>query len=60
MRFRVLNKYPLFDYREACKITEGRDLFYEDNTYKPNNEVEWWIKQIVANHSTFAVFTSVL
>jgi len=52
MRFRLLNKDPLFDYREACKITEGRDLFNEDSTYKPKNEVEYWIKQICANHST--------
>ena len=51
MRFRVLNKTPLYDYRESCKITEGRDLFYEDSTFKPKNETEWWIKQIVANHS---------
>ena len=52
MRFRVLNKYPVYDYREACKITEGRDLFNEDSTYKLKDEVAWWIKQIVANHST--------
>lgn len=52
MRFRILNKNPLYDYREACKITEGRDLFNEDSTFKPKNETEWWIKQIVANHST--------
>ena len=52
MRFRVLNKNPVYDYREACKITEGRDLFNEDSTYKPKDEVAWWIKQIVANHST--------
>lgn len=32
-------------------ITEGRDLFYEDSTYKPKDEVEYWIKQITANHS---------
>lgn len=52
MRFRVLNKNPLYDYREACKVTEGLDLYYTDSTYKPKNEVEFWIKQIVANHST--------
>lgn len=52
MRFRILNKNYLYDYREACKITEGRDLFNEDSTFKPKNEVEYWIKQIVANHST--------
>ena len=52
MRFRVLNRNPLYDYREACKITEGRDLFNEDSTFKPKDEVEFWIKQICANHST--------
>lgn len=52
MRFRVLNKNPLYDYREACKVTEGLDLYATDSTYKPKNEVEFWIKQIVANHST--------
>lgn len=52
MRFRILNKNPLYDYREVCKITEGRDLFNEDSTFKPKDEVEYWIKQIVANHST--------
>lgn len=52
MRFRVLNKYPMYDYREACKVTEGLDLYGTDSTYKPKNEVEFWIKQIVANHST--------
>ena len=52
MRFRVLNKNPLYDYREACKVTEGLDLYATDSTYKPKNEVEFWIKQIIANHST--------
>lgn len=52
MRFRVLNKDPLFDYREACKITQGRDLSLEVEHWKPKNETEFWIKQIVANHST--------
>ena len=52
MRFRVLNKNPLYDYREACKVTEGLDLYGTDSTYKPKNEVEFWIKQIIANHST--------
>ena len=51
MRFRILNKDPLYDYREANKITEGIDLegMYE---FKPKRATEWWIKQIVANHST--------
>ena len=52
MRFRILNKDFLFDYREACKITQGRDLALEVEHWKPKNEVEFWIKQIVANHST--------
>lgn len=58
MRFRVLNADPLFDYKEANKVTEGIDLL--GNSFgtgiavykKPKDEVEWWIKQIVANHST--------
>ena len=55
MRFRILNSDPMYDYREACKITQGLDLW--DNieaqcSGKPKNEVEWWIKQIIANHST--------
>lgn len=50
MRFRVLNENPLYDYREACKITQGGLLPIVD--FKPKDETEWWIKQIVAKHST--------
>lgn len=49
MKFRILNENPLFDYREACKITQGIEL---KGDWKPKNEVEFWIKQIIANHST--------
>lgn len=49
MRFRVLNADPVKDYREANKITQGKD--YVDD-WQPKNAVEWWIKQIIANHST--------
>lgn len=51
MRFRILNKDPLYDYREANKVTEGIDLegMYE---FKSKRATEWWIKQIIANHST--------
>ena len=52
MQFRVMNKDPLFDYRQACKITQGIDLALERDNWKPKDEVEFWIKQIVANHST--------
>lgn len=53
MRFRVLNRSPLFDYREANKITQGIDIFEETALNNPpKDEVAWWIKQIVANHST--------
>lgn len=55
MRFRILNTNPMFDYREACKITQGEDLMTGKELVKlkhPKDEVEWWIKQIVANHST--------
>lgn len=51
MRFRILNADPLYDYKEACKITQGIDLEGKD-VIKPLDEVEYWIKQIVANHST--------
>ena len=54
MRFRILNKNPLYDYREACKITQGIDLWEDldiNKIFKPKDEVEFWIKQIVANHS---------
>lgn len=46
---RLLNKEPLCDYREACKITQGEIAEYD---WKPKNETEFWIKQIIANHST--------
>lgn len=55
MRFRLLNKNPLYDYREACKITQGIDLWEDldiNKIFKPKDEVIFWIKQIVANHST--------
>ena len=54
MRFRILNKNPMYDYREACKLTEGIDLWEDldiNKIFKPKDEVEFWIKQIVANHS---------
>ena len=55
MRFRILNKNPLYDYREACKITQGCDLWQDldvDHIFTPKDETAYWIKQIVANHST--------
>ena len=54
MRFRIINKNPLYDYREACKITQGIDMWDDldiNKIFKPKDEVEFWIKQIVANHS---------
>ena len=58
IRFRVLNRDPLYDYREACKLTQGVEL--EQGTslevqnilFAPKDEITYWIKQIVANHST--------
>ena len=55
MRFRILNKNPLYDYREACKITMGVDLWQDldiNKIFTPKDEIEFWIKQIIANHST--------
>ncbi|MCR5436167.1 MAG: hypothetical protein K6E97_03775 [Treponema sp.] len=39
------------DYKEACKITQGI-MLEPDAIYIYKNEVAFWIKQIVANHST--------
>ena len=52
MRFRILNENPLLDYKEACKITQGIDFGYNDYLFRPKDETAFWIKQIVANHST--------
>lgn len=55
MRFRILNTSPLYDYREACKITQGEDMWQNDvvlNKNRPKNTVQFWIRQICANHST--------
>jgi hypothetical protein len=41
----------MYDYREANKITQGKDL-NGSALPLPENETEWWIKQIIANHST--------
>ena len=48
----IMNKEPLLDYRMACKITQGVDLTENPDTFIPKNETAYWIKQIVANHST--------
>lgn len=51
IEFKVLNENPLYDYKESCKITQGLDLRgLQPDT--PKDEVKYWIKQIVANHST--------
>ena len=52
IRFRVFNRNPLYDYREACKTTQGIDLEPQNSLFTPKDEVDFWIKQIVANHST--------
>lgn len=53
MRFRILNENAFYDYREACKITQGIDLKIDiERPLLPQDETEFWIKQIIANHST--------
>lgn len=53
MRFRILNKEPLYDYRESCKITQGIDPYKQplEIGSVPKDEFSFWVKQIVANHS---------
>lgn len=52
---RVLNQDPIRDYLEACKITQGVDINFRSG-YVPilsyESRLKYWIKQIVANHST--------
>lgn len=51
--FRLLNGNPLEDYREAAMTTKG----LMPGEYPPKkfasdrDETEWWVRQIVANHS---------
>lgn len=53
MRFRILNAAPLYDYRESCKITEGKDIYGNiESEFHPKDLTKYWIKQIIANHST--------
>ena len=52
MRFRILNKDPWFDYKEANMTTQGLDILTETVCARPKKETEFWIKQIIANHST--------
>lgn len=58
LRFRVLNENPFYDYREACKITQGIDMADKElqsdclKFWQPKDETTYWIKQIIANHST--------
>lgn len=53
MRFRILNEDPLYDYREGCKATQGIDMARDaaEGT-RLKDETDFWIRQIVANHST--------
>ena len=51
MNFRVLNENPIRDYKEACKITQGIELSNKEIVV-PNDITAYWIRQIIANHST--------
>ena len=48
---RLLNKNPMFDYREFCKVTQGIVLD-EENEFNPKDEVDFWKKHFLAMHST--------
>jgi len=49
MEVRLINSNPLFDYKEACMITQNKVI---STISVPENEIDYWIKQIIANHST--------
>lgn len=50
MKVRLLNKDPMFDYRQFCKVTQG--ILLEENTLHPKDELRFWMKQFIACHST--------
>lgn len=49
MHIRILNSDPMFDYKHACLTTKGKDV---KNITRPDNEVEYWVKNILTGHST--------
>lgn len=49
MTIRIINADPLFDYKHACLVTKGKNI---KNITKPANEVEYWVKHILTEHST--------
>lgn len=48
---RLLNKNPMLDYRQFCKVTQGIVLG-EEKTFNPKDEVDFWKKHFLAMHST--------
>ena len=48
---RLLNKNPMFDYRQFCKVTQGIVLD-EEKKFEPKDEVDFWLKHFLAMHST--------
>ena len=48
---RLLNKNPMFDYRQFCKVTQGIVLD-EEKKFEPKDEVDFWVKHFLAMHST--------
>ena len=50
VKIRVLNKDPLFDYKEFNATTLGQEL-NPCAIETPKNEVEYWIKQFICYHS---------
>lgn len=48
---RLLNKNPMFDYRQFCKVTQGVVLD-EEKKFEPKDEVDFWKKHFLAMHST--------
>lgn len=49
MEIRILNADPMFDYKYACCITKNKII---KKISRPENELEYWIKQICTEHST--------
>lgn len=51
MNVRILNNSPVYDYRESCMTTLGKEVF-EPLGKTGDSLMRWWMKQFIANHST--------
>lgn len=49
MEIKIVNTDPMLDYKRACLITKGKKI---TKITRPEEEVKWWVEQILTGHST--------